>query len=68
MTRDPFLLMGRTPKPDFKLADLKSVKLATVSEVPTPWLCLQNDLRLAGIQSRQHHESPARRWPRTWRH
>jgi NitT/TauT family transport system substrate-binding protein len=25
------------------------VKLATVSEVPTPWLCLQHDLRLAGI-------------------
>ena len=23
--------------------------LATVSEVPTPWLCLQHDLRLAGI-------------------
>lgn len=49
VTRDPFLLMGRVPKPDFKLADLKSVTLATVSEVPTPWLCLQHDLRLAGI-------------------
>lgn len=49
VTRDPFLLMGRTPRPNFTLADLKSVKLATVSEVPTPWLCLQHDLRLAGI-------------------
>ena len=49
VTRDPFLLMGRTPKPDFTLADLASVTLATVSEVPTPWLCLQHDLRLAGI-------------------
>ena len=47
--RDPFLLMGRTPRPNFKLADLKNVTLATVSEVPTPWLCLQHDLRLAGI-------------------
>jgi NitT/TauT family transport system substrate-binding protein len=48
--RDPFLLMGRRPRRDgFTLADLKSVKLATVSEVPTPWLCLQHDLRLAGI-------------------
>ncbi|MBN9089065.1 MAG: ABC transporter substrate-binding protein [Reyranella sp.] len=48
--RDPFLLMGRRPPRDgFTLADLKSVKLATVSEVPTPWLCLQHDLRLAGI-------------------
>jgi NitT/TauT family transport system substrate-binding protein len=49
VTRDPFLLMGRAPKPDFTLADLASVTLATVSEVPTPWLCLQHDLRLAGI-------------------
>jgi NitT/TauT family transport system substrate-binding protein len=49
VTRDPFLLMGRTPTPGFTLADLKSVTLATVSEVPTPWLCLQHDLRLAGI-------------------
>lgn len=49
VTRDPFLLMGREPKPGFALADLASVTLATVSEVPTPWLCLQHDLRLAGI-------------------
>ena len=49
VTRDPFLLMGRMPKPDFKLADLLNVALATVSEVPTPWLCLQHDLRLAGL-------------------
>jgi NitT/TauT family transport system substrate-binding protein len=49
VTRDPFLLMGRTPRPGFTLADLASVELATVSEVPTPWLCLQHDLRLAGI-------------------
>ena len=49
VTRDPFLLIGREPRPGFALADLKSVRLATVSEVPTPWLCLQHDLRLAGI-------------------
>ncbi len=49
VTRDPFLLIGRTPRPSFELADLKAVGLATVSEVPTPWLCLQHDLRLAGI-------------------
>ena len=47
--RDPFLLLGRTPRPNFKLSDLKDVTLATVSEVPTPWLCLQHDLRLAGV-------------------
>jgi NitT/TauT family transport system substrate-binding protein len=31
------------------LAELASLRLATVSEVPTPWLCLQHDLRLAGL-------------------
>jgi NitT/TauT family transport system substrate-binding protein len=49
VTRDPFLLVGRTPHPDFAVTDLERVKIATVSEVPTPWLCLQHDLRLAGI-------------------
>ncbi len=49
VTRDPFLLLGRAPRPDFALSDLRGLTLATVSEVPTPWLCLQHDLRLAGI-------------------
>ena len=49
VTRDPFLLVGRTPKPGFMLADLRDVTLATVSEVPTPWQCLQHDLREAGV-------------------
>jgi NitT/TauT family transport system substrate-binding protein len=49
VTRDPFLLVGREPRPNFAMADLTRVRLATVSEVPTPWLCLQHDLRLAGI-------------------
>src|SRR4051794_39908275 len=48
VTRDPFLLIGREARPDFKIADLMSVRIATVSEVPTPFLCLQHDLRLAG--------------------
>jgi NitT/TauT family transport system substrate-binding protein len=49
VTRDPFLLVGRAPRPDFRLADLLGVRVATVGEVPTPWLCLQEDLRRAGI-------------------
>ena len=49
VTRDPFLLIGREPRPDFTLADLCGKRLATVSEVPTPWLCLQEDLRRAGL-------------------
>jgi len=49
VTRDPFLLIGREPRPDFALADLYGKRVATVSEVPTPWLCLQEDLRRAGL-------------------
>lgn len=49
VTRDPFFLVGSTPNPDFNLSGLKGLRLATVSEVPTPWLCLQEDLRREGI-------------------
>jgi NitT/TauT family transport system substrate-binding protein len=49
VTRDPFFLIGRTPRPRFAPADLLGVKLATVSEVPTPWMCLQEDLRRADV-------------------
>ncbi len=49
VTRDPFLLVGRVPRPDFALRNLLGLRVATVSEVPTPWLCLQEDLRRAGI-------------------
>ncbi len=47
--RDPFSIVGRRPNPNFQLADLAHMRIATVSEVPTPWLCLQEDLRQAGI-------------------
>ncbi len=47
--RDPFFLVGREPNPTFRLHDLFDKRVATVSEVPTPWLCLQHDLRLAGL-------------------
>jgi NitT/TauT family transport system substrate-binding protein len=50
VTRDPFFLIGRAPRPDFTLADLYGKRIATVSEVPTPWLCLQEDLRRAGLE------------------
>lgn len=48
VTRDPFLLLGHTPKPDFALHDLFGLRVGTVSEVPTPWLCLQDDIRRDG--------------------
>ena len=49
IVRDPFFVIGRTPRPDFRLADLVGVRFASVAEVPTPWVCLQDDLRRAGI-------------------
>jgi NitT/TauT family transport system substrate-binding protein len=47
--RDPFFLVGKGDASSFRLADLTRLKLGIVSEVPTPWLCLQHDLRLQGI-------------------
>lgn len=49
VARDPFLVIGGRPRPDFRLPDLATVKFATVSEVPTPWICLADDLRRAGV-------------------
>jgi len=47
VSRDPFFLIGNSR--DFKLSDLARLRFAAVSEVPTPWMCLQHDLRAAGI-------------------
>jgi NitT/TauT family transport system substrate-binding protein len=47
--RDPFFLVGRTPNPEFRVQDVRGKRLAVVTEVPTPWICLQYDLRNAGI-------------------
>jgi NitT/TauT family transport system substrate-binding protein len=49
VARDPFFVIGARPRPDFRLADLAKVKFASVSEVPTPWICLADDLRRAGV-------------------
>jgi NitT/TauT family transport system substrate-binding protein len=47
VSRDPFFLIGSSDA--FKLSDLARLRFATVSEVPTPWMCLQQDLRDMGI-------------------
>jgi NitT/TauT family transport system substrate-binding protein len=49
IARDPFFVIGREPRPQFTFADLVGVRFASVAEVPTPWLCLQDDIRRAGI-------------------
>jgi NitT/TauT family transport system substrate-binding protein len=49
VARDPFFVIGAKPRPDFRLTDLAKLRFASVSEVPTPWICLADDLRRAGV-------------------
>jgi NitT/TauT family transport system substrate-binding protein len=60
VTRDPFFLVGREKRPGFKLADLMTMRLGSVAEVPTPWLCLQDDLRRAGFDPAAVHRTADR--------
>lgn len=48
VARDPFFIIGREPCSTFRPAGLAGQRLGTVSEVPTPWLCLQDDIRRDG--------------------
>ncbi|MBU6188128.1 MAG: ABC transporter substrate-binding protein [Betaproteobacteria bacterium] len=56
--RDPFYLVGRPGLAPFDLRALPSLRLATVSEVVTPWLCLQQDLRDLGIDPNSIQRRP----------
>ena len=47
--RDPFFLVGRCFDSAFSLADLVGKRLGVVSEVPTPWICLRQDLADADV-------------------
>jgi NitT/TauT family transport system substrate-binding protein len=49
VARDPFFLVGGHDRTNFQLQELAFLSFATVSEVPTPWMCLQNDLREQGM-------------------
>jgi NitT/TauT family transport system substrate-binding protein len=49
VSHDPFFLIGKKGASAFRLTDLPNKKFASVSEVPTPWMCLQQDLRDQGI-------------------
>lgn len=57
--RDPFYLVGRAPNAAFAMSDLRDAHMAVVSEVPTPWYCLQQDLRLADVDPAQIRRAPA---------
>ena len=52
--RDPFYLVAK-PGVAFTLADLPKLRFASVCEVPTPWMCLQHDLRDLGIDPASLH-------------
>jgi NitT/TauT family transport system substrate-binding protein len=60
VARDPFYLVGRHHRPEFQLRDLASLRFARVSEVPTPWMCLQHDLREQGIDPSRLDRAPDR--------
>jgi NitT/TauT family transport system substrate-binding protein len=47
VSRDPFFLIGNCEP--FALSKVAQLRFAAVSEVPTPWVCLQHDLREIGI-------------------
>jgi NitT/TauT family transport system substrate-binding protein len=55
VARDPFFLVGS--QKSFSLQELAHLRLSLVSEVPTPWLCLQADLRALGLNIEQLERS-----------
>lgn len=50
VARDPFILVGRAPKPSFRFSDLAQQRIAIAADVPTPWLTFQDDLQREGIR------------------
>lgn len=58
VARDPFILLGRAPNPRFRFQDLTGLRIAVASEVPTPWMCFQDDLRRAGIDPESIDRAP----------
>ena len=49
VARDPFILVGQTPNPNFHFKDLIGPKIGIAIDVPTPWMTLQDDLSRAGV-------------------
>jgi NitT/TauT family transport system substrate-binding protein len=58
VARDPFYLVVANHAPAVSLDELASVRFTAVSEVPTPWLCLQHDLRSRGIDPNALQRAP----------
>ena len=51
--RDREIISSWSDPAAFQLADLQRLRFAAVCEVPTPWMCLQHDLRERGIDPDQ---------------
>ena len=66
VSHDPFFLIGKRGTKPFALRDLASMKFASVSEVPTPWLCLQQDLRDIGLDPDKLPRFSDRAMPRNY--
>lgn len=49
VARDPFMLLGAQPRPGFRFSDLIGKRIGVVSEVPTPWMTMQDDVARAGV-------------------
>jgi len=67
VSRDPFFLIGKRSVGPFRLADLPGKSFASVSEVPTPWLCLQQDLRDRGLDPEKLRRVSDRTMPQNYR-
>jgi NitT/TauT family transport system substrate-binding protein len=63
--RDPFCLVGRSGcgGGNFRLSELAALRFAAVCEVPTPWLCLQHDLREHDIDPERLARAPDQTMP-----
>ena len=58
VARDPFVLVGREPNINFQFHDLVGPRVAITSEVPTPWMLLQEDLKRCGIHPSKLNRTP----------
>jgi NitT/TauT family transport system substrate-binding protein len=66
VSHDPFFLIGKRGAAPFRLTDLTNMKFASVSEVPTPWMCLQQDLRDQGMNPETLPRFSDRAMPRNY--
>ncbi|MGI9424607.1 MAG: ABC transporter substrate-binding protein [Hyphomicrobiaceae bacterium] len=60
VARDPFMLVGRSPKRTFRFRELIGKRVGVAIEVPTPWMTFQDDLRRAGVDPDAIERAPDR--------